>query len=96
MLISEAAAKNPNVRLVAIAKDRGSSEAFARLYWPPPAEIYFDMAKEGMHSFSPMPAFILTHIYAFTLTHTHICIHSHLHPCMDSLSPTPIYAPTLT
>lgn len=47
MLISEAAAKNPNVRLVAIAKDRGSSEAFARLYWPPPAEIYFDMAKEG-------------------------------------------------
>jgi len=46
MLIAEAA-KDPNVRLVAIAKDRGGSEAFARVFWPPPAEIYFDSAKEG-------------------------------------------------
>lgn len=35
------------MRLVAIAKDRLGSEQFTREYWPPPAEIYFDTAKEG-------------------------------------------------
>jgi len=35
------------VRLVAIAKDRDGSDEFTQLYWPKPAEIYFDTTKEG-------------------------------------------------
>ena len=41
------AAKDQDVRLVAIAKERLGHEEFSRDYWPPPAELYFDTASEG-------------------------------------------------
>lgn len=36
------AAKDKNVRLVAVAKERLGHEEFTRDYWQPPAELYFD------------------------------------------------------
>jgi len=41
------AAKDQDVRLVAIAKERLGHEEFSRDYWPPPAELYFDTVSEG-------------------------------------------------
>jgi len=40
------AAKDQDVRLVAIAKERFKAEEFSRLYWKEPAELYFDSAQE--------------------------------------------------
>ena len=45
------AAKDQDVRLVAIAKERNGWEEFTRDYWPPPAEIYFDTAEPGYRFF---------------------------------------------
>ena len=41
------AAKDRDVRLVAIAKERIGHEEFTREYWPSPAELYFDTVEEG-------------------------------------------------
>lgn len=63
------AAKDENVRLVAIAKERLFSERFVAKYWQEPAEIYFDSAEKGYPFFEAtngqqqaLGPFLLSHL----------------------------------